>query len=108
MQGFHLARAHTQFLGYFDGIHANALQVVMGSVVLGLDRQSQSLDGAEVKGGHFLDVALFVLQLPKVETIRAVNEVDDGNDQQRSFPSELAVEPANHAGKGCAHEVIGK
>ena len=108
VQSFHFARGHAQFLGHFDGVHPHPLQVVVRGVVLGFDGQRQRLDGAQVQGRHFFDVPLFVLQFSQIQPIRPVDQVDDGNDQQRRFPSELAVEPADHAGKGGAHQVVGE
>ena len=106
MQSFHLARGHAQFLGYFDGINSHPLQVIVGGVVLGFDGQRQRFNGAQVQSGHLLHVALLVFKFSQIQPIRAVNQVDDGHDEQRSFPSELAVEPADHPGEGRAHQVI--
>ena len=94
MQGFHFARAHTQFFGHFDGIHPHPLQVVVRGVVLGFDGQRQRLDGAQVQSRHFFHVALFVFEFSQVQTIRPVNQVNDGNDQKRvSHPNSRLNQP---------------
>ena len=108
LQRFHLRRSYAQFLGDFDGIDPHPLQVVMGGVVLGLDGQRQSFNGAHVQSRHLFDVALFVFQFSQVQPVRAVDQVHHGHGEKRRFPSERAVEPADHAGDGGAHQVIGE
>ena len=39
--------------------------MVVSRIVLGLDGERKGLDGAQVQGGHFLDMTLFVLELPR-------------------------------------------
>src|SRR6266513_4434337 len=41
MQSLKLRSIHSQFLGYFDGIDTDALQMFMSSVILGFNGQRQ-------------------------------------------------------------------
>ena len=97
VQGFHFSRSHGQLFCHFDGVHPHSLQVVVSSVILGLDSQSQRLNGSQVKVCHFLHVALLIFQFAQIETIRTVDQVNNGHYQQRSLPAKFSIQPTHHA-----------
>ncbi len=68
--------AQTQIPRQFHGVNPHPLQVIAGSLILGLDRQRQSLDSSQVKIGKFLRVLFFRLKLSEVKTIRPVHQID--------------------------------
>ena len=82
--------------------------MLVSGVVLGFDGQRQRFDGAQVQRGHLLDVLLLVFQAAQISAIRAVNEVDDRNQNQRSMPVRLAAKHTEYPGNGRAPEIIGE
>ncbi len=86
LQSLHLLQRDSQIFRDFHRIHPHALQVVVRRVVLRLDGQRQGFDGAHVEIRHLLNVTLFILQLGKIEAIRAVNEIYRGQHEQRGLP----------------------
>ena len=60
--------------------------MLVGSGVLGFDGQCQSFNCPQVKPRHILKVLLGVLQAVQIETVRTVNEIDDGEENQRRVP----------------------
>ena len=84
-----------QFPRQFHGIDADALQVLAGSLILGLDGQGESFDGSQMEVGNFFRVLFFRVQLGQVEAIRAVQQVDRRQNQQRSLPSDVPVQEAH-------------
>ena len=97
---------YTQFFGYFNGIDADALQVLVRRVIFGFNRQRQGLNRPKMQVRHFLDVAFLVLQLTQVQTIGAVDEINRRHEHQRCFPVESFVEPRNRAGDSRSHQVV--
>ena len=77
-------RAQAHLLADFDRIDADAPQVLVGGVVLGLDGQSQRLDGAQVQAGHGLHVPSLVLQAGQIKLVRTVDQINDR--QQHNEP----------------------
>ena len=73
-----------------DGVDLHALQVVVRGVVLGVDGQGQRLDGSQVQRRHLFGVIVLVVQPAQIQPVGAVDQVDDGNDQHRALPSEVA------------------
>ena len=78
LQGLHFRRFQAHVLGHLERIHPHPLQVIVRGMVFGFDRQCQGLDGAHMQVGHFLDVALLVIEFSQVHTIGAVDQVNDG------------------------------
>ena len=89
MQSFQFRAGHAEFLADFDGVDADALQVFVGSVILGFDGEREGLDRAEMEVGHLFHVALLVFELAQIEPVRTVNQVD--HRQNSSEVSQLKV-----------------
>ena len=106
MQRFQIASLHPQFFGDFDGINADALQVIVGCLVLGFNGQRQGLDGSQMKVRNFFHMPLLVFQLAQIEAVGPVDQINGWDKQQRSFPVEFAVEPANRACNTGSDQVI--
>ena len=106
VQSFQFRPFHAQFFRHFDGIDADALQVLVRGMVLGFNGQSQSLNGPQMQVRHFLDVAFLVLQFAEVKAVRAVDQVNRRHQEQRRFPVESLVEPRNRAGDPGSHQVV--
>ena len=106
VQGFHFSGSHIQLFSYFNGVHPHPLQVVVSSVILGFDGQSQRLNSSQVEVCHLLDVALLVFQFAEVETVRTVDQVNDRHYQQRRLPAKFSIQPAHHAREPGADQVI--
>jgi hypothetical protein len=84
-------------------------------VVLGFDGQRQALDGAQVEGGNLfgvpffnLDLLLFRRQLGEIEMIRAIDPVDQRQNQKRSLPSHLFAEETHRKHHRSAHHIKGE
>ena len=82
MQSFQFGSLHAQFFGDFDGINADALQVLVGRVILGFNGQRQRLNGSQVQVRHLLHVPLLVFQFAQVEAVGAVDEINRRHQQQ--------------------------
>ena len=108
VQRLHFWGADLQFFGDFDGVHPNSLQMIVSGVIFGLNRQGQRFDGSQVEVGHLLYVPLLVFEFAQIEPVGAIDQVNNGNDQQRSFPSKSPVEPAKHACECSSHQVVRK
>src|SRR5437763_15515839 len=80
--------------------------MVMGGVIFGFNRQGQRFDSSQVEVGHLLHMPLLVFEFSQIEPVGAIDQVNNGNDQQRSFPSESPVEPAKHACECSSHQVV--
>ena len=61
--------------------------MVMRGVILGFDGERQRFDGAQVQRRHLFGVLLFVFHAAQVEVIRAIDQVDHRNRQQRGLPA---------------------
>src|ERR1700741_957708 len=96
MQSFELGANQAQFLAYFDGVDANTLQVLVGGVIFGLDGKREGLNRAEMEGSHLFDVALLVFELAEIKSVRAVNQIHRGQNEQGCFPVEGVIEPGDH------------
>ena len=121
-QGIQVLGAQFHILGDLDGIGAHTMQVGMGGVVLGVDGQRQSLDGAQMQGADLFDVALLgfhvrrlhfgaffrVLQAAQVKMIGTIDPEHDGHDEERVLPAHVAIAEAHQAHDGRAHQVIRK
>ena len=101
MQGLEFRPVNAQMLGNFDGIDAHALQMFVGGVILGLD-------GAQVQVCHLLHVPLLIFQLAQVQPVRAVDQVNGGQDQERCFPIEGVIQPYDDGGDSGSDQVIGE
>src|SRR5579864_515828 len=108
MQSFQFCAGHAKFLTYFNGVHADALQVFVGRVILGFDGQREGLDGAQMEVGHLFHVALLVFEFAQIEPIRTVDQVDHRQNEQGGFPVEIAIEPSDHACDCGTNEVVGE
>src|SRR5712671_1967769 len=103
MKSFQLRSLYAQFLCDFDGVDANPLKVLMGSLVFGFDGKRQSLNSTQMKIRHLLDMALLVLKFTEIQAVGAIDKVHGGNDEQRRFPVERLVEPCDGAGDAGPH-----
>ena len=108
MQGFQFRAGHAEFLADFDGVDADALQVFVGRVIFGFDGEGQGLDRAQMEVSHLFHVALLVCEFAQIEAVRAVDQVDHRQNEQRRFPVEVTVKPGDHACDCGADQVVGK
>ena len=108
VQRLQLGAADAQFLGDFNGIDPHTLQVIVRGLVLGFDREGEGLDGTQVEVRHFLDVAFLVLKFAEVQTVRAVDYIDCGYQEQRGLPVEGVIQPRDRAGDSSAYEIVGE
>jgi hypothetical protein len=69
VQRFQFRASHAQFLGYFNGINPNPLQVFVRGLVFGFDGQRQRLNGAQMQIGDFFDVDFFVLDFAQLKPV---------------------------------------
>jgi hypothetical protein len=104
-----------EFLADFGAVDLDALEMVVGSLILGFDGESESLDGAQVEGGHLLGVValdlnlvFFGFQTAEVKAVGAVDEVDDGDDEDGGLPAGDEGDGPEQAGDGGAEQVIGE
>ena len=65
--------------------------MVGGGRVFGFDGERQSFNGAQVQAGDFLDMNLVFLQPVQIQLVRAVDEVDQREQNQRGVPGILAA-----------------
>ena len=98
------------------------MQMLMRGVILGVDGQGQSLDGAQVERtdlfhmkllGYYLlrfdlDTLLLLLQTAQVQLIGPVDHVHDGHDQERVLPAHIAVAEVHGAHQSSAGQVVWK
>src|SRR5208337_3852753 len=82
------------------------LQVIVSRLVLGFNGQRQGLDRTKMQVCHLLHVPFFILQFAQVEAVRTVDNVNGGNEQQRSLPIEAVVNPGNRARNAGPYQVI--
>src|SRR5665213_4114186 len=98
------------------------MQMFMGGVVLGVNRERQAFNGAQMQRTYLLHMQLFcdhlqlfnldtfllILKPAKVETVRAVDHVHDRHDHERTLPTDETIEEADGAYEGSAGQIIGQ
>ncbi len=82
LQRLQVLSGYAEFTAEFHGVDLDALQVVVGGMVLGVNRQCQSLNGAQVQRGHLLGVVLFGFQFLQVHSVGAKDDVDHGQTHE--------------------------
>jgi hypothetical protein len=97
LQGLHSFPVNLEFLRNFDGVDANPLQVVVSSLILGLNGKREYLDRSHMQVGHLFHMPLLVFQFAEVKTVGTVDEIHHRKRQQRRLPVGKAVQPAHHA-----------
>jgi len=107
-QRLHFRRRESQVFGYFHGVDAYAPEMIVGGMVLGFDGQCQCFNGAQVQSSHFFDVLLFVVQPAEISAVRAVNKVNDRNQNQGSVPVSLPAQHRQNPGDRSAAQIIRK
>src|SRR5436305_13604190 len=98
MQSFQIAPLDSKFFGHYDGVKSHSLEMIVSSLVFGLNGKGEGLNGSQVQVGHLLNVPLLVFQFAQIQAVRTVDDVNRGNKQKRSFPVEFVVEPADRSG----------
>jgi len=67
------------------------MQMLARGFVLRLDRERERFDGPQMQARDLLCVPLLRFKFAEIETIRAVHQIDRGQDQQRRLPSDVSV-----------------
>ncbi len=104
----HLVGRKTQPFGYFNGVDAHTLQMIVRGMVFGLNRQRQGLNRPQLQSCHGFHVPLFIFQFAQVHPVGAIDHEHGRESQQGRLPVDPVVHPAHHARDGCSHQVIGK
>ncbi len=107
-QRFQLRFVQAQFLAHLHRVDLHALQMIVRGVILGLDGQRESFDGSQVQRRHLLGVLLLVLHPAQIEVIGAVDQIYDGDGQQRGLPAEMSIDGAGRAHDQRAQQIIGE
>ena len=61
--------------------------MIVRGVILGLDRQRQRFDGAQMQRGHLFGVLLLVFQALQIEAVGAVNQIHHRSGEQHRLPA---------------------
>ena len=107
-QRLQLRFVQAQFLAHFDRVHLHPLQMIVRGMVLGFNGQRQSLDSSQVERSHLFGVFLLVFHPAQIEVVRAVDQVDHRDGQQRSLPSEVTIDGAGRGHDQRAEQIVGE
>ena len=108
VEGLHVAGRQPEFLTHCGGVGLYPAQVRCGGIVLGIDSESQSLNGSEVKGRHFADMILLFPDPAEIGRIGAVQKVEGRPGDDDAAGSQRFVEKIGSAGNQPAYQVLGK
>lgn len=106
-QGLEFVVAEAHFAADTHDIHHDAVQVVPGAHAAGFDGKSKGFDHAQLEGVQFLSMLFFPGEFFQLERKRAVDEEQEGHDDEDRFPPR---EPAQHKdddGDGCTGQIVG-
>ena len=107
-QSFQLAFIQAHVLAHFNGVHLHPLQMVVRGVILGFNRESKRFDGSEVQRCHLFGVFLIVFHSAEKKVIGTVDQINDGNGQQRPSPTQVAIDRAGRTRHSRAQQIVGE
>ena len=114
-QRLQLRLVEAEVFGDLERVSFDARQVIVRGLILSFDGDCQGLDGAAMQSGNFFGVRALILraffrflQPADVQTVGAVDHVEDRHQQQTGLPSRLALGDGDDPGRGCAYQIIRK
>ena len=108
-QSFQLLLRKAQILADLDGIELHALQMIVRSVILGVDRERQRFDGSQMQSvDRFCMCARSCSICDQMGSVGTMHQVDQRQADDRKFPLNAMRQRADHPRHGGAHRVIGQ
>ena len=114
-ESFELALAQSQFFADGDGVDFDSFEMVVGGLVFCLYGERKHFDRSAMERGDFFGVGalligtfFFIFQAAHIQAVRAIDDVENRQQQERRLPAEQLAGGVDDPGDGGADQVVGE
>src|ERR1700674_1943398 len=95
-----------QVLGNLNRINLHAAQMIVGGVILCFNREGECFDSSQMQGRNLLGVLLLRIQTAEVSLVRAVDPINDRENEKRDLPAKQPVDKTDTTSNQRTQQII--